>query len=120
MQLADRFGPGVYSYLDPSLADRHAVSTTTSPYRVMLSCEVNLLPHRVQPPKFSGIVQSVSCCAYKPSIPGLIHPFDLQHEEGPSVYVSGAEAIVPKYLILYSKASTPPSAGSNGRTSIYG
>jgi len=95
-----RLGPGVYSYLDPSLADKYAVSTTSSPYRVMLACEVNLLPSRVQPPKFSGIVQS--------------------HEEGSSVYLSGAEAIVPKYLILYSKPSASPSTGSNGRTSTYG
>ena len=57
-----RCGSGVYSYLEPSLADRHAVSTTTSPYRVMLVCEVDLPPPRVQPPKFSGIVQSVSYC----------------------------------------------------------
>jgi len=95
-----RFGPGVYSYVDPSLADRHAVSTTSSPYRVMLACEVNLLPPQVQPPKFSRIVQS--------------------HEEGPSVYVSGAEAIVPKYLILYSKPSSPPSARPSSRMSTFG
>ena len=58
-----RFGSGVYSYLESSLADRHAVSTTTSPYRVMLACEVDLLPPRVQPPKFAGIAHSVSYCA---------------------------------------------------------
>jgi len=81
-------GSGIYSYLEPSLADRHAVSTTSSPYRVMLACEVNLLPSRVKSPKFSGIVQS--------------------HEDGPSVFVSGADAIAPKYLILYSKQPPTP------------
>ncbi|KAF9643752.1 hypothetical protein BDM02DRAFT_3122987 [Thelephora ganbajun] len=95
-----RFGSGVYSYLEPSLADRHAVSTISSSYRVMLACEVNLLPHRVQPPISSEVVQS--------------------HEDGPLVFVSGAEAIVPKYLILYSKPSTTSPTGSHGRVSVYG
>lgn len=120
IQPADRFGSGVYSYLDPSLADRHAVSTTSSPYRVMLLCEVNLLPLRMKPPQFSAIVQSVSRRTYKPAVPSLIQPLDPQHEEGPSVYVSGAEAIVPKYLILYSKPSTPPSARPSSRMSTFG
>lgn len=53
-------GSGVYSYLEPSLADRWAVSTMSSRYRVMLACEVVLLPHNVKPPKSSGILQSVS------------------------------------------------------------
>jgi len=89
-----QFGSGVYSYLEPSLADRHAVTTTSSPYRVMLACEVSLPPSRVQPPKSSGIVQS--------------------REDGPSVFVSGAEAITPKYLILYSKPLTTTPTRSNG------
>lgn len=67
-QTLTRCGSGVYSYLEPSLADRHAVSTTSSPYRVMLACEVNLLPPRVQPPKFSGIAQSVSYSTYHSGI----------------------------------------------------
>lgn len=57
--MSDRFGSGIYSYLEPSLADRHAVSTASSPYRVMLACEVDLLPPRVEPPRFSRIVRSV-------------------------------------------------------------
>jgi len=95
-----RFGLGVYSYLEPSLADKHAVSTTSSPYRAMLACEVNLPPPRAQLPKNSEIVKS--------------------GEEGPLVFVSGAEAIVPKYLILYSKSSTPSPTGSHGRMSVHG
>lgn len=68
-----RFGDGVYSYLESSQADRHAVSTMSSPFRVMLGCEVNL-PPRVQLPKSSGIVQSVSHPTCDPSPPCLIRP----------------------------------------------
>ncbi|KAF9790509.1 hypothetical protein BJ322DRAFT_1169402 [Thelephora terrestris] len=99
-----RFGPGIYSYLNPSLADKWAVSTTSSPYKVMLACEVNLLPPRQKAPFFSGLCSS--------------------REEGPLVYVSGAEAITPKYLILYSKPKSSTSlskgspTGSSGRNSI--
>lgn len=32
---------------------------------------------------------------------------NIQHEKGPLVYVSGAEAITPKYLIVYSKIDLP-------------
>lgn len=46
-----RFGPGVYSYLEPSLADRWAECSPSSPYRVMLACEINLLPPQVELPK---------------------------------------------------------------------
>lgn len=119
-QVSVRFGTGVYSYLEPSLADRHAVSTTSSPYRVMLACEVNLPPPQVQPPKFSGIVQSVShhaCSLASGSHANVLKP---QHDDESSIFVSGAEAIVPKYLILYSKPPTTPSTGSHSRLSIDG
>lgn len=35
-----RHGSGVYSYLDPALADGFATSCTSSPYRVMIACDV--------------------------------------------------------------------------------
>ncbi|KAJ6620077.1 hypothetical protein B0H10DRAFT_2163668 [Mycena sp. CBHHK59/15] len=35
-----RFGEGIYSYRNPSLADVHATSATSSPYRVMVACDV--------------------------------------------------------------------------------
>ena len=35
-----RFGPGIYSKRYGKAADRHATSCTTSPYRVMILCEV--------------------------------------------------------------------------------
>ncbi|KAF7321665.1 hypothetical protein MKEN_00687800 [Mycena kentingensis (nom. inval.)] len=37
-----RFGPGIYSYRNPSLADAHATSATTTPYRVMLVCDASV------------------------------------------------------------------------------
>ena len=84
----------------------------------MLACEVNLLPHRAQPPKFSGILQSVSYRARFLTLGSHTNPLDLQHEEGQSVFVSGAEAIVPKYLILYSKPATTPPMKSPSRVSL--
>ncbi|KAJ7300732.1 hypothetical protein DFH08DRAFT_128937 [Mycena albidolilacea] len=35
-----RFGEGIYSYRNPSLADVHATSATSTPYRVMIACDV--------------------------------------------------------------------------------
>ncbi|KAJ7067312.1 hypothetical protein C8F01DRAFT_664506 [Mycena amicta] len=35
-----RFGEGIYSYKNPSLADGHATSATSTPYRVMIACDV--------------------------------------------------------------------------------
>jgi len=96
-----RFGSGIYSYLEPSLADRWAVPTTSSPYMMMLACEVTLLPPQVRPPRFSGILQS--------------------REDGPSVFVPVAEAIIPVHLILYSKGKPSPTQlmGTNRSTSTH-
>ena len=94
------------------------MSTTSSPYRVMLVCEVSLPPPQVRPPRFSGIVQSVS--RYTRSITPRSHAnaFILQNEEGPSIFVSGAEAIAPKYLILYSKPSTTLASPARSQSSV--
>ncbi|KAF7378240.1 hypothetical protein MSAN_00248900 [Mycena sanguinolenta] len=35
-----RFGEGIYSYKNPSLADVHATSATSTPYRVVIACDV--------------------------------------------------------------------------------
>ena len=37
-----RYGKGIYSYFDPSMADRFATSSVSSPYRAVLACEVNI------------------------------------------------------------------------------
>ena len=70
----------------------------------MLVCEVDFLPPQVKPPESSGILQSVSHCTTR-SLASRSHTdaTNLQREEGPLVFVSGTEAITPKYLILYSK-----------------
>ena len=88
----------------------------SSPFKVMLACEVTVLPRDLKPPKSSGIHQSVShrTRSFTP------RSHTLQHEKGPLVYVSGPEAITPKYLILYSKAkpsATQPTV-TDGRTTI--
>jgi hypothetical protein len=38
------FGDGVYSYRNPALADNFATSCTSSPYRVMIACDVAVEP----------------------------------------------------------------------------
>jgi hypothetical protein len=35
-----RFGGGIYSYRNPSLADMHATAATSTPYRVMIACYI--------------------------------------------------------------------------------
>ncbi|KAF7312709.1 hypothetical protein MIND_00285700 [Mycena indigotica] len=37
-----RFGEGIYSYHNPSLADAHATSATSTPYRVMIACDASV------------------------------------------------------------------------------
>ncbi|KAF9056774.1 hypothetical protein BDP27DRAFT_1242332, partial [Rhodocollybia butyracea] len=34
-----RFGPGIYTFINPKLADNCATSCTTSPYRVIVACD---------------------------------------------------------------------------------
>jgi hypothetical protein len=38
-KLHSRYGAGIYSYLNPALADGFSTSCTTSPYRVMIACD---------------------------------------------------------------------------------
>jgi len=78
-----RFGNGIYTYFDPSRADRFATSSLSSPYRAILLCEVNI------PMKGSNASKS----------PLVAKSF----EDEVRVFVSVAEAIVPKFLILYTK-----------------
>ncbi|GAW05522.1 hypothetical protein LENED_007385 [Lentinula edodes] len=35
-----RFGPGIYTFVNPKLADTEATTSSTSPYRVMVACDV--------------------------------------------------------------------------------
>ncbi|KAI0784003.1 hypothetical protein BC629DRAFT_538935 [Irpex lacteus] len=69
-----RFGDGVYSYTNPALADKHATSSTSSPYRVMIACDV------------------------APSARN-----DNKHaRDGDLVFVGSSDAILPAYVILYT------------------
>ncbi|KAF9648846.1 hypothetical protein BDM02DRAFT_3143647 [Thelephora ganbajun] len=63
-----RYGEGIYSYFDPSMADRFATSSVSSPYRAMLACDVNL-------------------------------------EDEDRMFVSSARAIIPRFVILYTKGA---------------
>ncbi|PPQ63935.1 hypothetical protein CVT24_009110 [Panaeolus cyanescens] len=70
-----RFGDGIYSYRNPALADRHATSCTTSPYRVMIACDV--------------LVES-----------GQTDLDEGSEEE--SLFVPVSDAILPAYIIMYT------------------
>ncbi|KAJ3773488.1 hypothetical protein FB446DRAFT_531293 [Lentinula raphanica] len=35
-----RFGPGIYTQMNPKLADKEATTITTSPYRIMVACDI--------------------------------------------------------------------------------
>ncbi|KAJ7196836.1 hypothetical protein GGX14DRAFT_195358 [Mycena pura] len=51
-----RFGEGIYSYRNPSLADVHATSATSTPYRVMIACDAAVDPEFEVPDEESVFV----------------------------------------------------------------
>ena len=55
-----RYGKGIYSYFDPSMADKFATSSASSPYRAMLACEVNVPAPDSNASKSPMVVKSVS------------------------------------------------------------
>ncbi|KIM80423.1 hypothetical protein PILCRDRAFT_9604 [Piloderma croceum F 1598] len=78
-QNTGRYGAGIYSYLNPALADGFSTSCTTSPYRVMIACD--------------AVVPTVG---KKKRGPGSIN-------DGQRVFVNNPDAIVTSYIILYTK-----------------
>ncbi|OSX57670.1 hypothetical protein POSPLADRAFT_1156269, partial [Postia placenta MAD-698-R-SB12] len=67
------YGEGIYSYPNPAQADQWATSSTSSPFRVMLACKVVI----------SAAPQAVN--------------------DGAKVVVKTSDAIMPRYVILYTK-----------------
>jgi hypothetical protein len=55
-----RYGKGIYSYLDPSMADRFATSSLSSPFRAVLACEVNIPAVNSNASKSPIVAKSVS------------------------------------------------------------
>lgn len=55
-----RYGKGIYSYFDPSMADRFATSSISSPYRAILACEVNVPAMDSNASRSPLVVKSVS------------------------------------------------------------
>ena len=60
MSNSGRYGKGVYSYFDLSMADRFATSSVSSPYRAMLACEVNVPAANSNASKSPMVAKSVS------------------------------------------------------------
>ncbi|KAF8808620.1 hypothetical protein BYT27DRAFT_7137078 [Phlegmacium glaucopus] len=74
-----RFGDGIYSYRNPALADQHATSCTSSPYRVMIACD--------------ALVERSQCTAN-------------EFTEEESLFVPCSDAILPVYVFMYTKLSS--------------
>ncbi|KAF8808434.1 hypothetical protein BYT27DRAFT_7222906 [Phlegmacium glaucopus] len=74
-----RFGDGIYSYRNPALADQHATSCTSSPYRVMIACD--------------ALVERSQCTAN-------------EFTEEESLFVLRSDAILPVYVLMYTKSSS--------------
>ncbi|KAF9001574.1 hypothetical protein BDQ17DRAFT_1358447 [Cyathus striatus] len=68
------YGDGIYSYRNPALADRFATSCTSSPYRVMIACDVIVEPGQATQAE----------------------------ENNESLFVPVADAILPVYVIMYT------------------
>jgi len=120
-QVSTRFGFNVYFYPELLSADRHVVSTTSSPCGNVYV--------RGEPPTSSATSRVFwDRQVGKPLhahilVPGSnINTLDPQDEDDPSVFVSGAEAIVPKCLILYSEPSIilPTGSQSHDRAPMHG
>ncbi|KIJ65303.1 hypothetical protein HYDPIDRAFT_131707 [Hydnomerulius pinastri MD-312] len=73
-----RHGNGLYSSSNPSAVDRHATSCLSSPYRVMIACDV-VLPQNAS--KNNSILM------------------------GDGVVVRDSGAVTPRYIVMYTKGS---------------
>ncbi|KAF9220013.1 hypothetical protein BS17DRAFT_367312 [Gyrodon lividus] len=71
-----RHGNGLYSSLDPSAADRFATSCLSSPYRVMVACDI-VLPQN--PSRNNSVLM------------------------GEQVVVRDSGAITPRFIVMYTK-----------------
>lgn len=78
------YGEGIYSYPNPAQADQWATSSTSSPFRVMLACKVVI----------SAAPQAVLTSATRNVMPV---------NDGAKVVVKTSDAIMPRYVILYTK-----------------
>ncbi|KAH9942726.1 hypothetical protein B0H21DRAFT_750060 [Amylocystis lapponica] len=80
-----RHGRGIYTNLTPARADHFATSSTSSPYRVMLVC--NVLVARSKDPREP--MQSTSGKT-------------ISVNDGERVFVSDSAAVLPRYILLYN------------------
>ncbi|KAF9463919.1 hypothetical protein BDZ94DRAFT_1217417 [Collybia nuda] len=70
-----RFGDGIYSYRNPALADRFSTSSISSPFRAMLACDAIIEPGKAP----------------------------AEDETETPIFSLTADAILPVYIILYTK-----------------
>jgi len=88
------------------MAGRFATSSISSPYRVMLACEVNALGMNSNEPRSPAVSKLVS--SRIPCVrPAGGHPAvsASQFKDEDRIFVSSAEAIIPWFAILYNKGA---------------
>jgi hypothetical protein len=93
INLLFRSGTGIYSYQDPAKADRFSTSCTTSPYRVMIACDVTVE---------AGLSPVSPVSRFRPSKANFTH-LSYRKSGGDPIFVSSPDAIVPAYIIMYHK-----------------
>lgn len=89
---SSRFGDGIYSYRNPALADRFATSCTSSPYRVIIACDVSVEPEQCSMDEVSPDMRNEGIVANHTQV-----------GEEESLFVPSADAIIPAYIIMYAK-----------------
>ncbi|KAE9385464.1 hypothetical protein BT96DRAFT_840684, partial [Gymnopus androsaceus JB14] len=87
-----RFGPGIYTSTNPRLADRHATSCISSPYRVMVACDTLL----------EADYQVSIANQLKTESDGFLLCFLFQVSSDEPVFVGIPDAINAAYVIMYS------------------
>jgi hypothetical protein len=85
-----RFGPGIYTFINPKLADNCATSCTTSPYRVIVACDI-LVESAQEVIIFDQLNEN-----------SLTIRFLTKATNDESVFVSVSDAINAAYIIIYS------------------
>ena len=93
--LWSRQGKGLYSSRNPAFADRFATSCLSSPYRVMIACDV-ALPQQLD--------KSTSVTISDLNV-GQLFTIYVQVVAGDRVVVRKPEAIVPRFIVMYVKQS---------------
>ncbi|KAJ3886761.1 hypothetical protein GG344DRAFT_56887 [Lentinula edodes] len=91
-----RFGPGIYTFVNPKLADTEATTSSTSPYRVMVACDV-LVDAGQEASHIHYLSKTVDN-----SLAIFFFHLSSKIPAEDSVFVASSEAINAAYVVMYS------------------